>query len=365
MRTPCSPSLVAAVLAAIALGVAPASVAGCADYDAPPEPSIAGLNNGTLANARAPIVITFSKPPVQSTVSLQLVQLGNNDNCFALSMPLDVLFSHDPVNGDVGGQAVFSADGLSLTITLVTPPPVAATLAVLMAPHLKDAAGTETNVQRCLPFGYAATLTCNAAASVFGSGTYFLLTSVSVPIQVQIQLFGAIDVDPATGELTGAFTKAKRNPDPSRCSPPCDATTACRTLPGPPACVVPSTPAGTVDEFPDYVPNLVPENGGFTFNVTGCTVDQDPTTATFATAPTDVDVTSPNVTLRNAALSASFTAASGILRGTGALTADDVLLGTINNGPGMGDVTGRSITASQAPPNIPQPDAGPGEAGAP
>jgi hypothetical protein len=116
------------------------------------------------------------------------------------------------------------------------------------------------------------------------------------------------------------------------------------------------TPASSVDDYPDFVPNLDASAGGFTFDVTGCTVDQGALTATLATAPTDVDLASPDVTLRNAALSASFTRGSdGTLRGTGALSADDVLLGTAAFGAGQGDLTGRSIPAADAPSGIPQP----------
>jgi hypothetical protein len=340
-------------LALLALSVS--GLAGCAVYDAPPEPSIDGLNNGYLPNARDPIVIDFSKPPVQSTVDLQIIQLGANDSCFSIRMPENVLFSHDPVNGDMGGVATWSSDGTSLSVALTIPPPIAATLAVLVSPGLSDQAGTVTHAQRCLSFGYQATLSCNAAAKVVTSGTYFLLVSVTNPVPVQIKLFGAIDVDDTTGALKGAFTEAHRNPDPTRCTPACSTTDACRTLPGPPACVTPSTPAGSVDEFPDFLPNTDPTTGGFSFDVTGCTVDQDATTATFATVPTDVDITSPTVTLRNAGLSASFTSTDGVLRGTGALAADDVLLGTTGFGAGQGDLTARDIPAGQVPPNVPQP----------
>lgn len=340
---------------ALALALAPLAC-GCAVYDAPPEPSIQGLDNGYLPNARAPIPIVFSKPPEQSTLSLQIVQLGPNDSCFSMAMPLDVLFSHAPGTTDVGGTSSFSSDGTTLTVTLDVPPPIAATLAVLVAPGLSDAAGTVTHVQRCLSFGYQATLTCDAPAMVLASGTYFVLVSVTDPVPVQIKLFGALEIDDTTGKLKGAFTEAKRNPAPDRCSPACNSTTACATLPGPPACVTPSTPAASVDDYPDFVPNLDASAGGFTFDVTGCTVDQTGATATLATAPTDVDLSSPDVTLRNAALSASFTRGSdGTLRGTGALSADDVLLGTAAFGAGQGDLTARSIPAAGVPSGIPQP----------
>ena len=86
-------------------------------------------------------------------------------------------------------------------------------------------------------------------------------------------------------------------------------------------------------------------------------MDQDSTTTAFATAPVDVAVTSPAVTLRNAALSSSFVlGGDGTLRGTGALTADAVLLGTIDSGMGHGNLTARSLPDGEAPPGIPGPD---------
>jgi hypothetical protein len=259
------------------------------------------------------------------------------------------------MNGDTGGEDTLSPDGATMTITPDVVPPVGGQYVVLVEPGLSDLAGTMTRVRRRAVFGYASTLTCNAPAHVIPAGTLFLLTNVSQPINVQIQLFGVLDVDPATGKLKGRFTKAKRNPDVSRCSPACPSTDVCRTRPGPPACVTPSTSASTVDEFPDYVPNDDPTTG-FSFETQGCAVDQGAMTATLATSPVDVMVTSPPVTLRNTALDASFTAdAGGILRGSGTLTADAVLIGSISSGMGAGNLTARSIPASQVPPGVPQP----------
>jgi hypothetical protein len=119
--------------------------------------------------------------------------------------------------------------------------------------------------------------------------------------------------------------------------------------------VIPSTQAGSVDEFPDYVPNDDPMTG-FSFETEGCTVDEGSASATLATSPVDVSVSSPMVTLRNAALDASFSLdTDGTLRGSGTLTADAVLLGTISSGMGAGNLTARSIPAAKVPPGIPQP----------
>ena len=176
-----------------------------------------------------------------------------------------------------------------------------------------------------------------------------------MPLSVQIALYGVVSLDPTTGNFHSAFTKAWRNRDVTRCAPACPSSDVCRTLPGPPACVTPSTPAGSVDEFPDYAPNPDPPTG-FSFDNTGCAVDVGAMTTTFATDPHDVQVTSPMVTLRNAALSASFvTDSSGVLRGTGSLVADAVLLGTIDSGKGQGNLTAILLSADQTPSGLPQP----------
>ncbi len=351
----------AARLALVAL-VALAPLAGCAVYDGPPDVSIQGLTEGLLSDAHAPIVLAFSKPPQPQTVKIEIAKyivdsegrLGDEPGNTLGTNGLDTIFTHDPNDGDTGGMDVLADDGSTMTITPSVVPPVGGQLVVLVEPGLADLAGTVTKVRRRIVFGYASLLTCNAPSHVFGSGTLFVLVSVDQPIAVQIQLFGSVIVDPATGHIDGEFTKAKRNPDVTRCSPPCPAGDVCQLVPSQ-ACIIPSTVAASVDEFSDYVPNPDPPTG-FAFANTGCVVDQSPTTAAFATSPVDVQVTSPSVTLRNAALSSAFSPDSaGILRGTGSLTADAVLLGTIDSGAGHGNLTARSIAPKDVPPGVPQP----------
>jgi hypothetical protein len=331
---------------------------GCAVYDAPPEPSIAGLNEGLLPDPRAPIAVTFSKPPVQSSVTLEIAKYVLDSDA-ELAMPLQSYFTHDPVNGDTGGVSTFSSDGLTMTITPTVPLPAGGQLVVVVEPGLADTTGAVTRDPRQLIFGYAPATTCDAPVLGFRSGTYFFLTNVDEPISVQLALYVVVSLDPATGMLQGQSTKAWRNRDVTRCTPACPSSDVCRTLPGPPACVTPSTPADSVDEFPDYAPNPDPPTG-FSFAVNGCTVDVSTTTTTFSTNPVDVSVQSPMVTLRNAALSASFvTNGSGVLQGTGQLVADAVLLGTIDSGMGHGNLTALSLTAAQTPSGLPQPSASP------
>jgi hypothetical protein len=352
-----APLLLAALTAVSALG--------CAVFDAPPEVTIQGLTEGLLPDPTAPIVLVFSKPPIPSTVRIEIAKYIVDSNGLlgdqpgnTLSMPLQTLFTHDPVTGDTGGTDALAPDGSTMTITPSVPPPVGGQLVVLVAPGLSDDAGTVTKVRREIVFGYPSTLTCDAPVQTFQSGTYFFLVAVEEPFSVQLQLFGQIDVNSATGAFDAVFTKAKRNPDPDRCNPPCPSTDVCQLVPSQ-ACVIPSMVAASVDEFSDYVPNPDAPTG-FSFPDTGCAVQQGSTTAAFATAPTDVQVTMPMVTLRNTSLSSSFTPDStGTLRGTGTLTADAVLLGTLDTGMGQGNITARSIAPADVPPGVPGPDGGP------
>jgi hypothetical protein len=338
------------------------ALAGCAVYDAPPEATIEGLQEGFLPDPQAPLVLSFSKPPVASTLKLEVARyvvdadgLLGDEPGNTLGMPLDTLFAHDPVSGDTGGTAELSADGSTLTIIPSVVFPVGASLVVLVEPGLSDAAGTVTRVRRRLVFAYAEPLDCNAPAHVFRTGTYFFLAAVDKPVGVQVVLYGVVDLDTTTGKIKGQFTRAKRNPDVTRCTPPCAATEVCRTVGAPMQCVAPGTYAGSVDEFTDYVPNPDPPNG-FSFATTGCAPDQLMMTAGFATTPVDVSVQTPMVTLRNASLSASFAPdASGTLRGMGGIAADALLLGTNDVGMAQGTLTARSLADTDVPAGLPQP----------
>jgi hypothetical protein len=258
--------------------------------------------------------------------------------------------------GDTGGVATIAPGGTSVSIQLSVAPPVGEQFAVLVAPGLADAAGTVTTVERVLVFGYASNLACNAPVKVLRSGAYFLINAVTEPFGTHVNLWGVIDVEPATGQFTSRFTKAQRNPDPNRCPMPCGSGLVCALLPTP-ACVPPSEPADSVDDYSDYVPEPDPP-AGYGFGGGGCTADQGPTSASFETRKVDIIVQMPMVTLRNAQLSASFTVdAEGVLRGTGSLSADAVLLGAdpMSIGVGAGEVTARSIAPADVPKGLPGP----------
>jgi hypothetical protein len=347
-------------LFALSIALLPA----CQEYHGPPEASLAGATNGLLPDTKAPIVVLFSKPVDPPTLKLAIApyvvddegnlpdEQGNTD------APLNALFSTDPTDGDMGGVSTLSNDGKGLTITPTAALPAGAPLVLLLEPGLSDKAGVATRVRKRIVFGYEFDVKCDAPSTVFPSGTYFMLAAVKKPIPTQVRLFMAIEVDPVTGAFVGQFTKADRNPDPNRCPTPCDPssmTPVCETLPAPPKCVPKSQQAGSVDEFPDYVPDPGPP-AGYSFTVKGCVVDQDDTRATFATLPVDVATPMPPVTLRNLTLKSLFALGDdGVLRATGSLSADDVLIGVTASGAAAGDVTARSIPADQVPAGLPQP----------
>ena len=331
---------------------------GCTDFDAPPTAIVAGASEGFLDDAHAPIVIAFSKPVDPATVHLKIARfvvdvegnLGDEDTDDATD--IDVLFDHEGPGDDSKGTAEIASDGLSMTITPSAAMPVGPPLVVLVEPGLASPKGLPTTVRRRIAFAYRFKLDCNAPVTAFESGAYFLLADVKKPISTQVQLLARIELDSTTGTLVGAFTNADRNKDASRCPGlSCSSAEVCRTLPMP-ACVAPSERAGTVDEYPDYVANTTPPTG-FVFQVQGCAKDEAET-STFSTAPVDVIVQAPPVTLRNTVLTATFSRdAQGALRGSGSLVADDVLLGTSSSGRGEGVISAVRIPDDQVPPGIP------------
>jgi hypothetical protein len=319
----------------------------CIEFHAPPEPSLPQAQNGLLPDPTAPVVVAFDRPIDPSTVTLEIARDIVNDRGQLADEQdppgtLSTLYTYDPIDGDSGGTSVLSDDNTVFTITPTFALPYSPALVVIVEPGLADAMyHVPTVARRKLVFSYELNLTCDAPSMIMpAQANYFLLIDVAEPVGTQVKLFATIAVD-MNGEFTAAFSSATRNPDGTRCSPPCASTDACRTLPGPPACVAPSTPADSTDEYPDFVIN---EQNGFSFDAQGCVVDQSDGTALFVNAPVDVFITSPNVTLRNTKLTASFALdGEGVLRGAGALTADDVLLGTIDSGPGSGQLTARLI----------------------
>jgi hypothetical protein len=348
--------LAPALLATALLAAAP----GCAVYEGPPQVTLTGLASGYLSDTKVPIVLEFSKPVDPATVRIKIVRrvvdtegnLGDEDDDAATS--LDVLFSSDPEEGDTGGFAFLADDHLRLTLHPTAALAAGASLAILIEKGLSDTEGHVTLTRKQIVFSYDFGVKCDKPSTVFRSGTYFFLAEVKEPIGAQVRLFTAMEVDPATGAFVGRFTNAVRNPDPARCSPACSADTVCQLLPQQ-KCVAPSERAGTPAEFSDYIPNAAPPVG-FSFQTTGCVIDQADGTAAFITAPVDVVVQSPPVTLRNTQITGSFKLGAGdILQGTGSISADDVLLGITTSGAASGSMSAQSVPADQVPPGVPQP----------
>ncbi len=333
----------------------------CEVYHAPPEPSLPQAQGGLLADPAAPVVVAFDRPIDPSTLTLEIARdiVDDRGRLADEADPngqLSILYSYNPQQGDFGGTSSLSPDGTTFTVTPKDALPLDPALVLIVEPGLADAMyHVPTHARRKLVFSYELTLSCTKPSAVFPTdASYFVLIDVQQPVGTQVKLFSRIKVD-ATGQFSAAFISATRNPDPNRCSPPCPTTDACRTLPGPAVCVAPSTRADSTDEYPDFIANVSP-GVTYQFVTKGCVVDQPDGTALFVNEPVDVFVTSPAVTLRNTKLTASFALdAQGVLRGAGALTADDVLLGTASSGEGTGQLEARVLPADAVPSNIPDP----------
>lgn len=357
--------LISILLLTLAVGAA------CGNYKSPPVPSIEGADQGILHDSSAPLVIDFSKPIDPTTLSLKVVRFEANaegqlaDETGDPDATLDPLFSHDQIDGDIGGTSVLDPSGTKLTITPAARFPVGPKLAVLIEPGLSDAAHDDTGttaVRKRLLFSYA--FTCaGTGTAVLTSGDYFFLLDVEQPVGTQIKVFAKLDVDAASGRFTGQFTFAQRLTDPNRCPTPCPSDKpVCKTLPGPPVCVVPSERAGTTTEWPDFFPNATPPIG-YSFTVNGCAEDQPDGTATFASEPANMVVEQPAVQIQGLVLVASFAKnATGDLTATGSVTGDNIVLGNGALGPGHGTALAQSLPANDGL-DIPPPPTAPTPAG--
>lgn len=347
---------------AASCGLAVLVFAPACEFDSPPRTEIVGLVDGALTDTAAPIVLTFSEPISEDSLSIRVVRLdlddegnlGDEDSDKATTVV--EYFRHD-VGEKVftGGVGTLSEDGRSFSIDISSSLPVGPSLAVLIEPGLADAAGNNWEVRQRLVFAYS--LACDTgqgAPTVFPSGAYFLVAEIEKPIPVQIQLLAQIEVDSQTGRFIGQFTNADRNTDPSRCSPACGAADACQTIPTQ-GCVPPSTKVGSEDEYPDFLPNATPPTG-YSFRVEGCIVDTD-AGSVFLNAPADIDVQQPDVFVEGIKLSASFVEQDGVFVGTGVASASQVFLGVNPAGVAEGTMLGRSILPGEEPPGIPFPAA--------
>jgi hypothetical protein len=341
-----------------AAAVACGATFACNGYVPPPRPTLVGLSGSTLADPKAPLAIDFGKPIDPATLRLKVAYFDTDiegDLPDETEPPgeLRVLFSHDPDEGDRGGTVEVDPSGASVRVLPQGSFPVGPKLVLLVEGGLTATDGRVLVHRTRVPFSYLVTCGAGARAEHFQSGIYFLLLDVEEPLGTQIQLFGDIEIDPSTGVMTGQFTNADRNRDPARCPTPCGSSDACRLLPSP-ACVPPSTKAGTVDEHSDFLPNATPPTGYSSF-IEGCTVDDD-AGAGLVTAPASMIVESPPVTISGLTMTAFFAAdANGTVRGTGSLAAEAVALSGNLIGPGKGTMTAVRVAPEEVPPGIPAP----------
>lgn len=336
-----------------------ACAAACEAYHPPPVPVIVGLESGVLTDVRAPLVVGFGMKVVPETLSLKVVlsstdiegRLGDEDD--DPSTELEVLVSHDPFDGDRFGKTELLEDGLGIKITPDGAFPVGPKLELVVEGGLRSRDGTVLHMRRRIPFSYRVSC-AGERPTVLQSGVYFVLLDVEQPVGVQVQLYGVFAVEEATGIISAKFTNADRNPDPALCDGRCTTAEVCRLLPAA-ECVAPSTRAGNVDEWPDFVPNATPPTG-YAFPVQGCAVDDTRGTG-LLTAPATMVVQSPNVTIDGLTLTAEFVAdGAGGVRASGSLVADSVRLGSTAVGPGKGTMSAVRLPDTAIPAGVPQPD---------
>jgi hypothetical protein len=311
----------------------PFVLVACERYSPPPQPSMVGLNQGTLGDSRAPIVVDFGTPidPATLRISLAFNETDIEGN---------LLDEDDDPNTNLRVLETKPAvDGARVTLNHDTAFPVGPKLILIVEPGLKSQNGaTELHYRAKVPFSYG--VTCTGGPTRLASGKYFMFLTVEHPLPVQLQVYGELTVDAKSGAVSGKFTSAQRRTDQS-CGAACEGVKLCRRLPFP-DCVPPSSPAGSPDEFPDWTPNPTPPTG-FEFGAEGCAADSGDGTGVL-TAPTTMTVESPAVTVYGLAMTASFAPdAAGVVRASGTLSADSIVLGTQNIGAGTGTLTARQI----------------------
>lgn len=346
------------LLASLLLGPL-AVVAACERYEPPPTPAIVGLSDGLLFESKAPLVIDFGQPVDLATLNFKVVtnetniegDLGDEDE--SADTELDVLLSHTPA-GDSQGKSEFEADNSRVRFTREKPLPIGSKLLLIVEPGLKGTGGRERVNRTKIPFTYSVKCVAGRRSNNMKSGTYFALLDVTEPLGVQLQFYGVFDVDPASGAFVANFTNADRNRDGSRCPTPCGPDSACRLLPKP-ECVIPSTKAGGITEYPDYVPNATPPTG-YSFSMKGCAVD-DGDGAGVVTAPAVIAVQQPAVTVQGIYMNAYFSPGpDGRFSASGSLAATKVFLGETPLGKGNGTMTATLLKADETPAGLPQPD---------
>jgi hypothetical protein len=343
--------------AAFASVIALASGFACERYELPPQIDVEGLVGGQLTDSRAPLVIDFGMPIVPETFRFKVAIADTNlegdlpDEDGDDETELRVFFDRDALEGDRGVRVELQDNASRALLFPEAALPVGPKLVLIVEGGLRSQSGRELRKRKRVFFSYTVVCGQGTRAENFQTGNYFALLEVAEPLGVQIQLLASVTVDPDTGAFAAQFVNADRHPDNARCPTPCPATDSCRLLPAP-ECVPPSTRAGTVDEHPDFVPNVTPPTG-YSFAVHGCAVD-DGDAVGVVTAPATMVVQSPPVTVEGLTMTAHFAPdPRGGFRASGSLGADTVLLGGNRIGPGKGTMTALLLPADQVPPGIP------------
>lgn len=359
--TPRALTALTAMLTLSALALATLGAA-CERYEPPPTPQLVGLAGNVLPDSKQPVVVRFGKPIEVASLRIKIAYFDTNlegelpDEDADPDTSLRAVLSHDPDDGDRGGRMELAQGGDFVTLIPDAQLPVGPKLALIVEPGLRATDGRERHNRTVIPFSFAVKCSAGATANLMPSGVYFTLLEVQEPIGTQIQLFGVFDVDATTGRLTAQFTNADRNPDRGRCTTlQCGASDACRKLPVE-ECVAPSTKAGTVLEWSDFLPNATPPTG-YSFPVGGCAIDDTGAKgAGVVTFPANMIVESPPVTVGGLEMTAFFGAdEGGVVRATGTLTAQAISLGGNLIGPGKGTMSAILVPERQAPPDVPKP----------
>lgn len=342
---------------------------GCETFDGPPEPALPDARAGLLTDPAAPLRIKFSKPIAPDTLKLLIVPLdvdaedrlpderGIPDTDVRVLNPL---FRHDPsLSTDYNGTHTLEEDNTLFVATLRSRFPVGQRLAVLVEPGLANTTnGLTINVRRRVAFAYDFTCS-NRGSQIAKTGAYFFLLNVEAPLALQVQLYAWLDIDPETGAFVGQFTNADRLPNVGKCSPGCASTEVCQTSPAPSKCVLASEKTPSEDDYVDFFPQLDPLLG-YGVTVRGCVEDQEDGTVALATAPANLTIKAPPVTIDAlTVVTAMKVDANGVLRGTGGGSADNARLGSGNLGRASGTVLGRALSEAEAPADIPRPPAEP------
>lgn len=351
---------------AIILGL----LTGCSDFDAPPKATLAGLEDGLLPDQLAPLQLVFDEPVDFKTLKVKVIRLitdpeGNLVSDQELLNEGALLYQLDGATFNENGGAITDLGGSEapnqfFSILLQNTLPVGPQLAVVVEAGLTSEDGEQVwAVPQIIKFGFEFSCAADAMTQAVDFPEqiiFFLLADVELPIQTQLQLLVDIRTDPATGNWAGQFTNADRDTaiDCAQFGLTCTAEQVCRTLPSP-ACVNPSERAATVAEYPDFVPNETPPIG-YSFGGVGCAAPSGDAVV-LGNAPTDVEVQSPEITVKGIAfnLEVARDPNTGLFVGGGTFTGQEVFIGPVASGPGSGTATMVEIPVDEQKPGIPPP----------